>query len=375
MQLGFKFRWTWTRVVLLLIILVGLGVSILRFSQGLGASTNLNDKYPWGLWIAFDVICGVALAAGGFTAAGIVYILNLKKYQAIVRPAILTGFLGYVLVALGLVYDLGRPWFIWHPIILWQPRSVMFEVAWCVMLYLTVLFLEFLPVVLERFNLQKLLKIAKACTIPLVIMGIILSTLHQSSLGSLFLIVPDKLYSIWYTPLLPVFFFTSAVAVGIAMIVVESTLSSLAFKKGLETEILADLTKALPYILGFYLILKFTDLAVRGQLSLAFNGNYESLCFMGEIIIGVIIPAIILSFRNLRQKSSWQFFACCLVVIGLVFNRFNVALVGFSRSVGESYFPAPTEFAITLALVSFGVMAYIWICENFPVFEHQKEKI
>lgn len=372
--MGFKFHWTWSRVILLLIMAVGALATFLRYSQGLGASTNLSDSYPWGLWIAFDVLCGVALAAGGFTAAATVYIFNLKKYHAIVRPAVLTGFIGYFLVAVGLLYDLGRPWFIWHPIIMWQHHSVMFEVAWCVMLYLTVLFLEFCPVIFERFRLEGALRVIHACTIPLVIMGIILSTLHQSSLGSLFLIVPGKLYPLWYSPFLPVFFFTSAVAVGLAMIVVESTLSSLAFKRGLETPLLADLTKALPFILVFYFVIKIADLAARGSLSLLFNGSYESISFLAELAIGVIVPASILSFRNLRQQTVWQFLSCLMVVCGVVLNRINVCLIGMSRSAGQGYVPAWTEFSITLALVSFGVMAYIWITENFPVFEDHGDK-
>jgi Ni/Fe-hydrogenase subunit HybB-like protein len=197
---------TFWRVALILILISGLYSTILRFTQGLGAATALTDRFPWGLWVGFDVLCGVGLAAGGFTIAAVVYIFHFERFHPIVRPAILTAFLGYGLVAVALLYDLGRPYRIWHAMVMWNPHSVMFEVAWCVMLYLTVLALEFSPVVLERFQLAKPLKIIKAITIPLVIAGVLLSTLHQSSLGSLYLIVPSKLHPYWYSPWLPVLF-------------------------------------------------------------------------------------------------------------------------------------------------------------------------
>ncbi len=172
----------------------------MRFTRGLGPSTNLNDQFPWGIWIGFDVLCGVMLAAGGFTLTAAVHIFNIKRLHPIVRPTILTAFLGYVLVCVALMYDLGRPYRIWHPLVMRNPHSVMFEVAYCVMLYTTVLSLEFSPIVLERFNLQKPLKIVRAVLIPLVILGVILSTLHQSSLGTVYLIMPEKLHPLWYTP-------------------------------------------------------------------------------------------------------------------------------------------------------------------------------
>ena len=194
--------------ILWALVSIGVVLAISRFSMGLGATTNLSDDIPWGLWIVFDVMGGVALAAGGFVIAGTVYIFHLEKYRPILRPAVLTAFLGYIAVAVGLLFDLGLPWRIWHAMILWQHHSVLFEVAWCVMLYLTVLALEFAPVVLEHKWFQHPLfqtihRLLKWFTIPLVIAGIVLSTLHQSSLGSLFLIMPHRLHPLWYTPILP----------------------------------------------------------------------------------------------------------------------------------------------------------------------------
>ena len=257
---------TFWRAVLVLILAAGFYSTVLRFTKGLGAATNLSDQFPWGLWIGFDVLCGVGLAAGGFTLAAIVYVFHIERFHAVLRPSILTAFLGYALVAVALLFDLGKPYNIWHPLVMWNPHSVMFEVAWCVMLYLTVLALEFSPAVLERFHLHKPLRVVKAATIPLVIVGVLLSTLHQSSLGSLFLIVPTKLHPYWYSPLLPVFFFISAVGVGMAMVIFESNLSSRAFGREIEMPLLEVLGRAMAVVLAIYGLLKFQDLWGRGAL-------------------------------------------------------------------------------------------------------------
>jgi Ni/Fe-hydrogenase subunit HybB-like protein len=201
---------TFWRAVLVVLLALGLYATYVRFTQGLGAATNLSDQFPWGLWIGFAILCGVGLAAGGFTLCAIVYIFNIKEFKPIVRPAVLTAFLGYLLVIFALMFDLGRPDRIWYALIMWNPHSVMFEVAWCVMLYTTVLALEFSPVLFEGLGWMKAVRVMRAITIPLVIIGVILSTLHQSSLGSLYLIVPEKLPPLWYSSLLPVFFFLSA---------------------------------------------------------------------------------------------------------------------------------------------------------------------
>ncbi|MGH8459838.1 MAG: NrfD/PsrC family molybdoenzyme membrane anchor subunit, partial [Nevskiales bacterium] len=197
-----KLRWphlTFWQWVFWLVMLGGLYATGVRVVYGLGGSTNLSDQFPWGLWIGFDILCGVGLAAGGFTLAAIVHIFNIERYKPILRATILTAFLGYLLVIVALLFDQGRPYRIWHALIMWNPRSVMFEVAWCVMLYTTVLALEFVPVVFERLGWQRPLRWMRAVAIPLVIAGVILSTLHQSSLGSLYLIVPNKLYPLWYS--------------------------------------------------------------------------------------------------------------------------------------------------------------------------------
>lgn len=352
-----------------LLWMVGAGVTVARFVWGLGAVTALSDRFPWGLWIGFDVLCGVALAAGGFVIAGAVYVFNLQKYHPVVRPAVLTAFLGYLLVVAALLFDLGRPYRIWHPIIYWQHHSVMFEVAWCVTLYTSVLALEFSPLVLERFRLTWALRIVKAVTVPLVIAGVVLSTLHQSSLGSLYLIVPEKLYPLWYSPLLPVFFFVSAIAAGLAMVIVESNISSRAFKRSLESDILADLGKGAAWVLALYAVLKFGDLLARGAWPLLLVANAQSALFWIEMNLGVVLPAGLLATRRVREDPSRLFRAACLVVGGVVLNRLNVSLVGMLFYTGPVYVPSWMEIVVTLTLISLGVVAFGLAAKYLPVFE------
>ncbi len=355
-------------IILLALMALGLGVGIYRFALGLGASTNLSDSYPWGLWLGFDVITGVALGSGAFTMAAVVYIFNLKKFRPILRPALLTGFLGYILVIMGLLADLGQPWRLWHAIIYWNHHSVLFEVAWCVMLYTTVMFLELLPLVFERFNKPKALRAIHLVTLPLVIAGVTLSTLHQSSLGSLFMIMPDKLDPLWLSPILPIFFYISAIAVGLAMVIVESFLSAKAFKRGLEMDILSSLGRAVPFVLGLYLVFKLVDVTISGEFGLMFRGTAMSNLFLVEMVVGVILPIVLLSLSKVRRSPAGLFWSSVLVIAGLVFNRLVMTLVAPQGSVEATYFPTWMEFALTIGLVSTAVFAFMLIARFFPVF-------
>jgi Ni/Fe-hydrogenase subunit HybB-like protein len=354
-------------VIVGLIIIQGLYLTVRRFVFGLGSVTNLSDQFPWGFWIGFDVMSGVALAAGGFTLCCLVYVFGYHRYHSIVRPTVLTAFLGYVLVAVGLLYDLGKYFNIWHPIVMWNPHSVMFEVAWCVMLYLTVLFLEFLPVVFEKFNLKGPLRFMSKLSIPIVLAGVILSTLHQSSLGSLFLIAPEKLHPLWYTPILPLLFFMSAVAVGPAMVIVESCFSSRLFRRGLEMHILADLARFLQVSLIVYVGIRIQDLFIRGVQMEVFAPTFETLHFWLENLL-FIIPIIILAIPGMRQRRPWLPVTAFMVVAGIIYNRLNVSWTGMLRSSGADYSPAISEILVSLFLVTLGGIAFYFIAKWFPIF-------
>ncbi len=365
-------RFTFWKLVFLFLMAGGLYATFVRFTQGLGASTNLSDQFPWGIWISFDVLCGVMLAAGGFTLTAAVHILNIKRLHSIIRPTILTAFLGYILVCVALMYDLGKPYNIWHPLIMRNPHSVMFEVAYCVMLYTTVLALEFSPIVLERFKLEKPLKVVRAILIPLVICGVILSTLHQSSLGTLYLIVPEKLHPFWYTPLLPVFFFLSAIAVGLAMTIFESSLSSKHFGFQLELPVLRELGRVLVVVLGIYAILRFEDLANRGVLRLAFHPGYETYLFWLEISLTIILPLLLLVQPRIRSRPNGLYLAAVVVVLGFITNRMNVSITGFEGSTGVRYFPKWTELAVTGMIIAAGFTLFGLAVKYLPIFPHQK---
>jgi Ni/Fe-hydrogenase subunit HybB-like protein len=369
--------------VLTLVVILGLIPMVIRYVNGLGAVSNLSDGRPWGFWISFDLYCGVALAAGGFTLAGWVYLFNREKYHAVARPAVLTAFLGYTLVILALLVDLGQPWYIWHAIIYWNIHSPLFEVAICVMTYTAVLALEFCPAVFEglsksnlpvvrRFNWHIPLRFIRTIQIPLVIAGVVLSTLHQSSLGSMLLMMPETLHPLWYTPILPILFLTSAIAVGPAMVIFETTLSSRVFGHKLPLDILSGLGRVIPYILGLYLLLKLMDLMARGEIGLIFTAYPQNLLWWGEMLIGVILPIIFFSVPKVRQSRSGFFWCATLVVLGLILNRFNVSMLALAIRPGFTYFPHWMEVAISAALVADALLV-IWLAYRLLPIAHHEE--
>ncbi len=359
---------TFWKSVLLVLVVAGLYSTYVRFVYGLGAATNLSDKFPWGIWIGFDVLCGVGLAAGGFVVAGAVYVFHLDYYKPIVRPAVLTAFLGYVLVVFALMFDLGRPWNIWHPLVMWNPHSPMFELAWCVMLYTTVLAFEFSPMVFERFHLHKAAEVVHKMIVPLVILGVMLSSLHQSSLGSLYLVMPEKVYPLWYTGNLPFLFFISAVAVGPAMVIMESFLSSRAFHREIEMPILSKLGKVTAVALAVYLVLRIEDMINYHLFSYLFTFNTEGILFWAEIMIGVVIPITMLVIPRIRNNKRGLYYAALFAVMGFVLNRMNVSVTSLERHYGVAYFPSWMEISVTLMIVAFGFGAFAWAAKNLAVF-------
>lgn len=370
-------RLTALKTVLWALVGVLTAVTAIRFAHGLGAVTNLSDAAPWGLWIGFDVMSGVALAAGGFVLAGIVYIFGLERYRPFVRAAILTALLGYAAVAVGLLYDLGLPWRIWHPILHWQYHSVLFEVAACVMLYLTVLALEFLPVVLEHriFQgafFQTILKALKRVSILLVIAGIVLSTLHQSSLGSLFLITPYRLHPLWYSPIIYFLFFVSAVALGLMTVVLESLFSNYFLGHKLHAREISGLGLAASVVLWIYVVLRVGDLAIRGVLGTALDGSWQNGLFLAELAFSAVIPAALMLFKPIRKNLTGVGIAATMVVIGMIWYRLDVSIVAFARPEGVGYFPSWEEFAVSFGIVAGGILIFLFFVENLNVFDDVK---
>ena len=367
-----RLRRVFWRLVALAILAAGAHATWVRFTGGLGAATNLSDRFPWGLWIGFDILCGVGLAAGGFAVTTAVYILHLERLRPIVRPAVLTAFLGYLLVVLALAYDLGRPWNIWRATVLWNPHSVMFEVAWCVMLYTTVLALEFSPILFERLKWRWAIRLVRAVTVPLVGLGFILSTLHQSSLGSLYLIVPTKLHPLWYSPLLPVHFWVSAVAAGLAMVIFESGMSARAFGRALEFDLLRGVAKVMTLALGLFLFLRFWDLARLGALPAAWRfsgpGSLEAGMFWLETAL-LAVPVLLVLPERARSNPQALFASSAMVVGGFLVNRLNVSTTGLAASSGAGYFPSWMEISVTLMIVVIGLWVFSMAVRHLPVFQ------
>ncbi len=348
---------------------------ILRFASGLGSITNLNDSFPLGFWIGFDVMAGAMLGGGAFVVAGLVYVFNLERYRPILRSTILTAFLGYSLLIVALLIDVGRPQniLLLRPVYFPNIHSVLWEVAMCVMFYTAVLALEFLPAVFERLHWRRAWIIAHKITLPLVIVGILLSTMHQSSLGSLWLTTPGKLNDLWFTPLLPVFFWISAIAVGLGMVVVESNLSSRGFKRGLEQDLLASLSKGTAFVLLFYFVFRMADLAVRGDLGLAFLPTLQATLFWVEMGLCALVPGILMLSPQFRSRKNALFAAAGVVVAGGILNRLNVSIFGHWSYFGPVYFPSWMEVVLSLALVSIGVVVFIVAVKYLPVFPKEKE--
>ena len=351
-----------------------LAITFIRFTHGLGSVTNLSDKFPWGIWIGFDLLCGVGLAAGAFTVTAAVHIFNLKKFEPIVRSTLLTGYLGYIFVVVALLFDLGKPWNIWHAIIYWNPHSVMFEVAWCVMLYTTVLSLEFSPILFEWLGWHKLAHLVHKFITLFVILGVILSTLHQSSLGTVYLIVPSKLHPLWYSSLLPLFFFLSAVGAGLGMVILESYLCKRAFGRHLEMDLLVPLARPMVAILGIYGVMKLQAIFRNGSYLDIFHLTYEGKMWLLEFGVGILAPVILLGFKKVRTSQTGLVAGAFLAVLGFVMNRLNVSVTGMERAAGVHYVPSIMEVVVSVAFIGLAMAVFALAVHYLAIFPESKPR-
>ncbi len=376
---GFKLDWSprfVTAVGGLLALWAFAAIAVtLRLTNGLGAVTNLSDQFPLGMWIGFDVMAGAMLGGGAFFLAGLVYVFGMEHYRPILRSTILTAFLGYSLLIVALLIDVGRPQNIMlaRPVYFINVHSVLWEVAMCVLCYTTVLALEFSPALFERLRWKRAWQITHKLTLPLVIIGILLSTMHQSSLGSMWLITHGKLNDLWYTPWLPVFFWISAIGVGIGMVIVESNLSSRGFKRGIEQHLLARLARFSAYWLGFYAIAKLADVVFRGKAAMLTEPTLQAGLFWVEVGLGAMLPAILLMNPRVRHSRNALFAVGGLVVAGGILNRMNVSVFGLWTYTGPIYIPSLMEIAVTAALFTFGAAVFAVLVKLLPVFPAERE--
>ncbi len=381
------------------VALAGMVGGLFRLWFGLGATTNLSDAVPWGLWKVLNMVGGVALSTSGFTVGFLVYVLRLERFRPFMKPAILIAFLGYGCSCLALLFDIGLPHRFWHPIFMWNINSFLFEVFWCVMLYFTVTAIELAPTIFEKFRAEKISRILHRVAFAVVVIGISLSTLHHSSLGSLFLVTPIRLHPLWYTPWLPLLFILSAMGGGLMVVVLAKILwarwydpapvfgnaghrrisitnvlngnASGLFSReseGVAMPPIRELATIAASILGIFLVVKLGTQFLTGDWRLLVAGTWESWLFLLELLLAVIIPILLISIPQTRFSPTGIGLAAFSATCGLALNRLDVGIFGYFRDAGVIYFPSLVEWSVGLGVVAAAGLVFFFMGEHFPIF-------
>ncbi|MBC8433205.1 MAG: Ni/Fe-hydrogenase cytochrome b subunit [Desulfobacterales bacterium] len=353
----------------LLFFIIALFLLAKRFMYGLGAVTNMSDGYPWGIWIAFDVVVGTAFGCGGYAMALLIYVFNKGEYHPLIRPALMTSLFGYSLAGLAVFIDVGRYWQIYTIFLPWylNPNSVLLEVALCVGAYVVVLWIEFTPAFLQKMGADSAKKSLEKVMFIFIALGILLPTMHQSSLGTVMVVAGSKLSPLWWTPWLPLLFLISCIFMGFAIVIFEASATSTRYKIADERHILSKLSGIFPWMLGIYLIIRFADVAIRGHLGLAFKGDLMGNMFLLENLL-LLVPMCILFMPANRNNSRILFFSAISIILAGTLYRFNCYLIGFNPGGGWTYFPAAGEILITVGIVSIEIMAFLWFIKRLPIY-------
>lgn len=365
--------WTTPFKILTVLAVISIILILKRFLFGLGNVTNLNDGYPWGLWIVYDVVTGTAIACGGYAMATLVYIFNKGKYHTLVRSALLVSMFGYTLAIVSIYIDVGRYWQL-HNVFLpnyFNPHSIMFEVALCVSLYVVVMWLEFSPAILQKLQKKKLLKLVNRVMFVLIALGVLLPTLHQSSLGALMIVAGEKLSPLYQTMFLPLLFLMTAITMGYSIVIFESLFASVGLKRPMETSLLAKISGIIPWLLALFLALRFGDIIVRGQFGLIFSFNLASIMFLIETAM-FVFPMVVLFRASNRYDERKLFVASLVMVLAGALYRFDTFIVVFNPGHGYHYFPALQEIMITVGIIAMEIMGYLWFVKRFPVLPEVK---
>ncbi len=361
-----------TPFTIVLAVLVGIALFFLaqRFIYGLGAVTNINNGYPWGVWVVWDVVIATGFACGGYAMALVCYVMNRGEYHHLVRPALTASLFGYTLGGLSVLIDLGRYWNFWH--ILWpgyaQPGSVMFEVAACISLYIIVLWIEFSPAFLEHLGLKDVKAKLNKVMFFFIGLGVLLPTMHQSSLGSLLVVFGSQIHPLWQTPLLPLLFLLTAVCMGFAIVILEATLAAVGFKRDIAGELpmLSKIGKIIMGILVAYLVIRLGDLMVRGAIFKVFTSGAKSVMFLIEMA-AFAYPIVVLSSPANRRRLSKLLAAAISMLTGAVLYRIDAFLVAYDTGPGWHYFPSVPEMMVTIGVIAIEVLAYIVFVRKFPI--------
>ncbi len=355
-------------VFLGILSLIAVVILLVRFVYGLGAVTNISDGYPWGIWVVYDVMIGSAFACGGYAVALLVYILNKGEYHPLVRPALLGSLFGYTLAGASVIFDLGRWWNTWH--IFWpgyaQVNSVMFEVAVCITIYIMVMWIEFSPAFLEKLGKHDLKKKVEKYMFVFIGLGVLLPSMHQSSLGSLLVVMGSQVNPLWQTVMIPLIFLLTAITVGYAIVVFESCLSSSGFKRALELSLISRLSKVMWIMVLAYIAVRFIDIIVRGAAGYMFHMTLESLMFWIEMAC-FIVPAVILAKPANRKNPGKLFTTAALLMLGTFLLRINAFLVGYDTGAGWHYFPSLPEMMVTIGVIAMEILGYIVLVRYLPI--------
>ena len=359
-----------TRPFIFLLMLFAIGIYFMakRFLFGIGAVSNLSGGYPWGVWIGMDVVVGTALGCGGFAMALLVYIFNRNSYSPLMRPAMMASVLGYTLAGVAVMVDIGRYWQAYNLLLPWyaQINSVMFEVALCIMAYCVILWIEFSPAILERLGLTRTRQFLRKHMYIFAAINVLLPTMHQSSLGSMLLVMGSQLSPLWHTTWLPLLYLTSAIAMGYGVVMLETTLVTRAFALSSKQKLLARLSPIAAALLGVFLVVRVADIAARGHLDLVFAGDRNSLLFFSETLL-LAVPALLFASPAARLNQRLMFLAAVSVIVGGSVYRLNGFLIAYDP-VGEwTYFPAVGELMITIGIFALEIMLYLIAIKKLPV--------
>ena len=364
-----------TKPFKVLMVIAGIAAVLLakRFLFGIGSVTNLSHGYPWGLWIVYDVVTGTAIACGGYAMALLVYIFNKGEYHPLVRSALLASMFGYTLAGVSIFIDIGRYWQMYNIFLPWMANvnSIMFEVAFCIGTYVFIMWIEFSPTFLEAKKKYPQLKILNKLMFIFIAIGVLLPTMHQSSLGTLMIIAGHKLSGLYQTGFLPLLFLITAIAMGFAMVIFESLFSSFNFKRPYETKQLSKIGGIVAKLILVFLIIRIIDLVWRGALSEAFAFNLSALMFWIENIIFIYVMIILFDAKK-RENRKTLFVAAILMVLAGSVYRFDTFLVAFNPGPGWHYFPSISEIFITLGIISVEIMAYLYFVKRLPVLPEVK---
>jgi Ni/Fe-hydrogenase subunit HybB-like protein len=370
-------RVTLWRVITVLIFAWGLYACYLRFFKGWQVATNLSDAQPWGLWVGLSTLCGVGLSAGGFAIAAAVYLLGMERYRPVARVSVLISLLGYGTVCVGYLYELGLPWRAWHVFIYYNHHSVLFDVALCIMTYTTVLVLEFSPQLLEKLPWKFAHTLAHwqhRCVIGIVLAGTLLSSMHQSFLGGLFLIMKGHIYPLWYSPYLHTMFYLSAIPSGLCMVIIACYLSMRSLGVKMDYSVLRDLAKVCVPMLGMYAIFRFVDILNQGNISYLFRARAETAYFWVEILLMVVLPILLFTRRKVQETPALLYWTACIQTMGFMANRMNVSITAMEFSNHAHYVPKWPEVMITMMVVTAAVVVFRLCVLYLDVFPERTQR-